>query len=160
MENELPPAKSARLKNPKPKSENDKERSEDENEDIELQCSDPSQIDYDNPYSPLDPESSSCDSDEEEFRTDCRLLPYPIRLIGSAIQTCPELIDAAKQLIENQKGNLELEKRKLMLQIKQLELENAKLALDVKIMEKNMTVEMEANILHHNAQDTRIYLQA
>ncbi|XP_005096142.1 uncharacterized protein LOC101851031 [Aplysia californica] len=112
----------------------------------------------DDPESPLDSESSCSDSDDEELQSQRQLLPFPIRLIGSAIQSSPELIEASKQLIELQKSKLMLEKQKLQLQTRNLELENSKLELEVKMMEKNLASEIAAT--SGGRQDTTIYLQA
>lgn len=105
----------------------------------------------------LDSESSCSDSDDEDSYFQSQMLPYPIRLIGSAIKSSPELIVASKELIELQKSNLLLEKQKIILQSKKLELENLKLEMEVKIMERNLANEMESSA---NKADTTIYLQS
>ncbi|KAK0054973.1 zinc finger SWIM domain-containing protein 3 [Biomphalaria pfeifferi] len=107
--------------------------------------------------SPLDSDSETSDSDEEEIRKHRQLLPFPIRLIGSAIKSSPELLMSTKQLIEIQKSNLLLEKQKLILETKHLELANAKLELEVRILRKNLAVELASS---SNTRDRTIYLQS
>ena len=115
----------------------------------------PSQEHTDRPESPLD-SCSSCsesDSDEEEIRNNRRLLPFPIRLIGSAINSNPELIASTKELLEIQKSKLNLEKQKLLMETKLLELTNTKLELEVRQLQKALSSETS------QPQDTTIYLQ-
>ncbi|GFR72826.1 hypothetical protein ElyMa_000388100 [Elysia marginata] len=107
------------------------------------------------PDSPLESCSSSCsDSDEEEIRNNQRLLPFPIRLIGSAITSSPELIASTKELLEIQKSKSNLEKQKLLMETKLLELTNTKLELEIKQLQKTLSSEIS------QTHDTTIYLQA
>lgn len=107
------------------------------------------------PESPLDSSSSTCsDSDEEEFRNNRRLLPYPIRLIGAAITSNPELIASTKELLEIQKSKMNLEKQKLVMETKILELSNTKLELEVRQLRRILSSEF------NQTHDTTIYVQA
>ncbi|GFO29633.1 hypothetical protein PoB_005613800 [Plakobranchus ocellatus] len=106
------------------------------------------------PMSPLDSDSSCSDSDEEEIRNNRHLLPFPIRLIGSAITSNPELIASTKELLEIQKSKLNLEKDKLLMETKLLALTNTKLELEVRQLQKTLLAESS------QTQDTTIYLQA
>ena len=115
----------------------------------------PSAKQTERPESPLDSFSSSCsDSDEEEIRTNQSLLPFPIRLIGSAITSNPELVASTKELLEIQKSKLNLERQKLLMETKLLELTNTKLELEVRQLQKSLTSESG------QPHDTTIYLQA
>ncbi|CAL1545037.1 unnamed protein product [Lymnaea stagnalis] len=109
------------------------------------------------PESPLDSESTCSDSDDDEFRKKRQLLPFPLRLVGSAIQSSPELLMATKELIEIQKSKLLLEKQKLILETKHLELANLKLELEVRKMEKNFAADISGS---GHGRDTTIFLQA
>ncbi|RUS72192.1 hypothetical protein EGW08_020041 [Elysia chlorotica] len=116
---------------------------------------DPAQNRTERSESPLDSASSSCcDSDEEEVRNNSRLLPFPIRLIGSAITCNPELIASTKELLDIQKSKLNLERQKLLMETKLLELTNTKLELEIRQLQKSLTSESSQH------QDTTIYLQA
>ncbi|XP_059168027.1 uncharacterized protein LOC131950030 [Physella acuta] len=131
-------------------SSNEDEDSEDSNAAIETQH----QITPSD--SSLDSESSCSDSDEEEFRKNRQLLPFPIRLIGSAIQSSSELLSCTKELIEIQKSKLLLEKQKLLLETKHLELANSKLEFEVQMLEKLVASETSKS---SRLPDTTIYLQ-
>ncbi|KAH9524190.1 hypothetical protein Btru_053756 [Bulinus truncatus] len=146
------PRRSVRVKS---KTESDMKNEEDDSTDDQITASKDEQSNLS--QSPLDSESTCSDSDEEEIQKHRHLLPFPIRLIGSAIKSSPELIMCVKQLIDIQKSKLLLEKQKLILETKHLELANIKLELEVRMLEKNLAVELSGS---SNGRDTTIYLQA
>ncbi|CAG5116736.1 unnamed protein product [Candidula unifasciata] len=150
-----PPRKSARIQAKREGSSHDEDNDEN-GHDSDSSLSENEQ-NSNNDTSPLDSESSCSDSDEEERRMNRALLPFPIRLIGSAVQSSPELLAATKQLIQIQKSKLLIEKQKLILETKQLELMNTKLELEVRVLERNLAAEMAGT---SDRKDTTIYLQA
>lgn len=151
-----PPRKSARIQARREGSSCDGQENDEKGHDSDSSSSQ-DELNYNNDTSPLDSESSCSDSDEEELRKNRALLPFPLRLIGSAIKCSPELLAATKQLIQIQKSKLLIEKQKLLLETRQLELMNSKLELEVRTLERNLAAEIvEAS----DRKDTTIYLQA
>lgn len=122
---------------------------EDSDESFELTCETQDTEDY----TFLDSESSASDSDDESSLP--RHLPFPTRLIGSAIKSSPELIEVSKELIEQQKKLLVLKNALLVQKTKHLELQNMKLEHELKILERNMLFE---NAMSDTKPDTTIYL--
>ncbi|BFZ18449.1 hypothetical protein BsWGS_21488 [Bradybaena similaris] len=151
-----PPRKSARIQARREGSSCDGQENDEKGHDSDSSSS-RDELNYNNDTSPLDSESSCSDSDEEELRKNRALLPFPLRLIGSAIQCSPELLGATKQLIQIQKSKLLIEKQKLLLETRQLELMNSKLELEVRTLERNLAAEMAET---SDRKDTTIYLQA